>query len=240
MLIAKANGVISGVEVFRRVFELIGGRCNIKFYKKNGDKVTRMEKIALLEGDTKTILKGERVALNIIQRMCGIATETSKYIAKVKGNTKILDTRKTMPGLRYLDKLAVTHGGGTNHRYSLSDMVMLKDNHIDAAGGITEAVRQIKPKVNVKIEVEVETLDQFKEALNTECDIIMLDNMSIDLMAECVKLNNHKKMLEASGNMSLDRVEEVSLTGVDFISVGAITHSVKALDISLKFHEIKD
>ncbi|RIA75721.1 L-aspartate oxidase /nicotinate-nucleotide pyrophosphorylase [carboxylating] [Anaeroplasma bactoclasticum] len=240
MLIAKANGVISGVEVFRRVFELIGGRCNIKFYKKNGDKVSRMEKIALLEGDTKTILKGERVALNLIQRMCGIATETSKYVAKVKGNTKILDTRKTMPGLRYLDKLAVTHGGGTNHRYSLSDMVMLKDNHIDAAGGITEAVRQIKPKVNVKIEVEVETLDQFKEALNTECDIIMLDNMSLDLMAECVKLNNHKKMLEASGNMSLDRVEEVSLTGVDFISVGAITHSVKALDISLKFHEIKD
>lgn len=240
MLIAKANGIVSGIEVFRRVFELVGGRCNIKFYKKNGDKVSRMEKIALIEGDTKTILKGERVALNLFQRMCGIATETSKYVAKVTGNTKILDTRKTMPGLRYLDKLAVTHGGGTNHRYSLSDMVMLKDNHIDAAGGITEAVRLVKPHVNCKIEVEVETLEQFKEALNTECDIIMLDNMSLELMAECVKLNNHKKMLEASGNMNLDRVEEVSKTGVDFISVGAITHSVKALDISLKFHEIKD
>ena len=172
--------------------------------------------------------------------MSGIATITNKFVSKVKGNTKILDTRKTMPGLRYLDKLAVTHGGGTNHRYSLSDMVMLKDNHIDAVGGITEAVRLIKPKVNVKIEVEVETLAQFKEALDTECDIIMLDNMSLDLMKECVKLNNHKKLLEASGNMSLDRIEDVSSTGVDFISVGAITHSVKALDISLKFHEIKD
>ena len=171
--------------------------------------------------------------------MSGIATETNKYVKEVVGNTKILDTRKTMPGLRYLDKLAVTHGGGTNHRYSLSDMVMLKDNHIDAAGGITEAVRLIKPKVNVKIEVEVETLDQFKEALTTDCDIIMLDNMSTELMAECVKLNNHQKQLEASGNMSVGRIKEVSSTGVDFISVGAITHSVKALDISLKFHEIK-
>lgn len=240
MFIAKEDGVISGVEVVKRVFELLGGKVNIKFYKKDGDKVSKLDTIAKIEGDTKTILKGERVALNLFQRMSGIATITNKFVSKVKGNTKILDTRKTMPGLRYLDKLAVTHGGGTNHRYSLSDMVMLKDNHIDAVGGITEAVRLIKPKVNVKIEVEVETLAQFKEALDTECDIIMLDNMSLDLMKECVKLNNHKKLLEASGNMTLDRIEEVSSTGVDFISVGAITHSVKALDISLKFHEIKD
>ncbi len=240
MFIAKEDGVISGVEVVKRVFELLGGKVNIKFYKKDGDKVSKLDTIAKIEGDTKTILKGERVALNLFQRMSGIATITNKFVSKVKGNTKILDTRKTMPGLRYLDKLAVTHGGGTNHRYSLSDMVMLKDNHIDAVGGITEAVRLIKPKVNVKIEVEVETLAQFKEALDTECDIIMLDNMSLDLMKECVKLNNHKKLLEASGNMSLDRIEDVSSTGVDFISVGAITHSVKALDISLKFHEIKD
>ena len=240
MFIAKEDGVISGVEVVKRVFELLGGKVNIKFYKKDGDKVSKFDTIAKIEGDTKTILKGERVALNLFQRMSGIATITNKFVSKVKGNTKILDTRKTMPGLRYLDKLAVTHGGGTNHRYSLSDMVMLKDNHIDAVGGITEAVRLIKPKVNVKIEVEVETLAQFKEALDTECDIIMLDNMSLDLMKECVKLNNHKKLLEASGNMSLDRIEDVSSTGVDFISVGAITHSVKALDISLKFHEIKD
>ena len=240
MFIAKEDGVISGVEVVKRVFELLGGKVNIKFYKKDGDKVSKLDTIAKIEGDTKTILKGERVALNLFQRMSGIATITNEFVSRVKGNTKILDTRKTMPGLRYLDKLAVTHGGGTNHRYSLSDMVMLKDNHIDAVGGITEAVRLIKPKVNVKIEVEVETLAQFKEALDTECDIIMLDNMSLDLMKECVKLNNHKKLLEASGNMSLDRIEDVSSTGVDFISVGAITHSVKALDISLKFHEIKD
>lgn len=240
MFIAKEDGVLSGVEVVKRVFELVGGKTTIKFYKKDGDRVSKMDIIAKIEGETKTILKGERVALNLFQRMSGIATITNKFVSKVKGNTKILDTRKTMPGLRYLDKLAVTHGGGTNHRYSLSDMVMLKDNHIDAVGGITKAVEMIKPKVNVKIEVEVETLEQFKEALNTECDIIMLDNMSNDLMRECVEINNHKKLLEASGNMSLERVEEVSLTGVDFISVGAITHSVKALDISLKFHEIKE
>ena len=240
MFIAKEDGVISGVEVVKRVFELVGGKVNIKFYKKDGDKVSKLDTIAKIEGETKTILKGERVALNLFQRMSGIATITNKFVSKAKGNTKILDTRKTMPGLRYLDKLAVTHGGGTNHRYSLSDMVMLKDNHIDAAGSITEAVRLIKQKVNVKIEVEVETLDQFKEALNTECDIIMLDNMTTESMAQCVALNNHKKLLEASGNMTLDRIEEVSSTGVDFISVGAITHSVKALDISLKFHEIKD
>lgn len=239
MFIAKEDGIISGCEVVKRVFDLVGGKYNITFYKKDGDRVSKLDTIAKIEGDTRTILKGERVALNLFQRMSGIATETNKYVKELVGNTKILDTRKTMPGLRYLDKLAVTHGGGTNHRYSLSDMVMLKDNHIDAAGGITKAVKLIKPKVNVKIEVEVETLDQFKEALNTECDIIMLDNMNNEQMAECVKLNNHKKLLEASGNMSVERIKEVAKTGVDFISVGAITHSVKALDISLKFHEIK-
>ena len=239
MFIAKEEGIISGTEVVKRVFELVGGKFNIKFLKKDGDFVSKLDTIATIEGDTKTILKGERVALNLFQRMSGIATATNKYVKEVVGNTKILDTRKTMPGLRYLDKLAVTHGGGTNHRYSLSDMVMIKDNHIDAAGGITEAVKLIKPKVNCKIEVEVENLDQFKEALNTDCDIIMLDNMSTELMAECVKLNNHNKQLEASGNMTVERIKEVSKTGVDFISVGAITHSVKALDISLKFHDIK-
>ncbi len=237
--IAKEDGIISGTEVVKRVFELVGGKSSITFYKKDGDKVSKLDKIAKIEGDTRTILKGERVALNLFQRMSGIATETNKYVKEVVGNTKILDTRKTMPGLRYLDKLAVTHGGGTNHRYSLSDMVMLKDNHIDAAGGITKAVKIMKSKTNLKVEVEVETLDQFKEALTTDADIIMLDNMTTELMAECVKLNNGKKQLEASGNMTIGRIKEVSKTGVDFISVGAITHSVKALDISLKFHEIK-
>ena len=236
--IAKEDGIVSGLEIVNRVFELVGGKFNIKFFKKDGSKVANKEVIAEITGDTKTILKGERVALNLMQRMSGIATETNKYVNELVGSTKLLDTRKTMPNLRYLDKLAVAHGGGTNHRYSLSDMVMLKDNHIEACGGITEAVSQIKPKVNVKIEVEVETLEQFKEALNTECDIIMLDNMTLELMSECVKLNNHKKQLEASGNMTLNRIKEVSKTGVDFISVGAITHSVKALDISLKFHKL--
>ena len=171
--------------------------------------------------------------------MSGIATVTRQYVNQLVGDCKILDTRKTTPNLRYLEKLAVKHGGGTNHRYSLSDMAMLKDNHIDAAGGITQAVNAIKSKVNCKIEVEVETIEQFKEALATPCDIIMLDNMSSEMMKICVGLNNGQKQLEASGNMTLERIKEVSSLGVDFISVGALTHSPKALDISLKFHDIK-
>ena len=239
MLIAKEDGVISGLMIVERVFKLVGGNVNIIFNKFDGDLVKTYDVIATISGDTKTILKGERVALNLLQRMSGIATITNKFVNEVEVNTKILDTRKTTPNLRYLEKLAVKHGGGVNHRYSLSDMVMIKDNHIDACGSITKAVETIRPKVNCKIEVEVETLEQFKEALNTQCDIIMLDNMSLDLMQECVKLNNHKKKLEASGNMILSRVKEVSHIGVDFISVGALTHSVKALDISLKFHNLK-
>lgn len=239
MLIAKEDGVISGLMIVERVFKLVGGNVNIIFNKFDGDLVKTYDVIATISGDTKTILKGERVALNLLQRMSGVATITNKFVNEVEVNTKILDTRKTTPNLRYLEKLAVKHGGGVNHRYSLSDMVMIKDNHIDACGSITKAVETIRPKVNCKIEVEVETLEQFKEALNTQCDIIMLDNMSLDLMQECVKLNNHKKKLEASGNMILSRVKEVSHIGVDFISVGALTHSVKALDISLKFHNLK-
>lgn len=239
ILVAKEEGVISGCDVFKRVFELIGETLKIEFLVSDGNYVKPYDTIAILDGETSTILKGERVALNLIQRMSGIATITKKYTEELVGKTQILDTRKTTPNLRYLEKLAVTHGGGTNHRYSLSDMVMLKDNHIDAAGGITKAVEKIKPYVNCKIEVEVETKEQFKEALNTECDIIMLDNMSNDLMRECVILNNGLKKLEASGNMNLQRIKEVSMLGVDYISVGALTHSPKALDISLKFHKIK-
>lgn len=239
LFIAKEDGIISGVDVIKRVFELVGGNVYLKFNFNDGDKIKNKEIIATISGSTKTILKGERVALNLVQRMSGIATITNKFVSKLKGNTKLLDTRKTTPNLRYLEKLAVVHGGGTNHRYSLSDMVMLKDNHIEACGSITNAVEKIKPLVNCQIEVEVENLVQFKEALNTNCDIIMLDNMPNDLMRECVILNNNKKKLEASGNMTLDRIEDVSLTGVDFISVGALTHSPKALDISLKFHDIK-
>lgn len=238
-LIAKEDGIISGVEVFKRVFYLLGNDVDIKFNVSDGDTIKAYDHLATLCGSTRSILKGERVSLNLIQRMSGIATITSKYVSQLSGKTKILDTRKTTPNLRYLEKMAVVHGGGTNHRYSLSDMVMLKDNHIDAAGGISKAVEIMKDKVFVKIEVEVESLEQFREALNTDCDIIMLDNMNNDLMSECVKINDGKKLLEASGNMTLDRINSVSKTGVDFISVGALTHSPKALDISLKFHDIK-
>ncbi len=239
-LISKDNGIISGIEVFCRVFELLDKNIDIKVFVKDGEKVSNRQLLATLNGKTKTILKGERVALNLLQRMSGIATETSKYVSLCKKPCEILDTRKTMPNLRILDKKAVRDGGGTNHRYCLSDMVMIKDNHIDACGSITEAVRIAKEKTKgVKIEVEVETIEQLKEALNTECDWIMLDNMNNELMSECVKLNNHKKKLEASGNMTLERIESVSSLGVDYISVGALTHSVKAFDISLKFHDIK-
>jgi len=239
-LISKDNGIISGIEVFCRVFELLDKNIDIKVFVKDGEKVSNRQLLATLNGKTKTILKGERVALNLLQRMSGIATETSKYVSLCKKPCEILDTRKTMPNLRILDKKAVRDGGGTNHRYCLSDMVMIKDNHIDACGSITEAVRIAKEKTKgVKIEVEVETIEQLKEALNTECDWIMLDNMNNELMSECVKLNNHKKKLEASGNMTLERIESVSSLGVDYISVGALTHSVKAFDISIKFHDIK-
>lgn len=236
-LIAKADGIISGIEVFKRVFELIDDEVEINLLVKDGQRVTNKELIATLHGRTQTLLKGERTALNLLQRMSGIATETNKYVEVCQKPCEILDTRKTMPNLRYLDKKAVKDGGGTNHRYCLSDMVMIKDNHIDACGSISKAVALAKEKTSgVKIEVEVETIEQLKEALNTECDIIMLDNMSNELMAECVKINDHKKKLEASGNMTLERIPSVSALGVDYISVGALTHSVKALDISLKFH----
>ncbi len=235
--IMKENGILSGISLVDEVFRQVGGAYTLQFQAKDGEYVTQKQIIGTVEGDTRTILKAERVALNLLQRMSGIATTTHQYVSKLQGNCKILDTRKTTPNLRILEKRAVVDGGGTNHRYCLSDMVMIKDNHIDAVGSITEAVRLAKLKTkNVRIEVEVETLEQFKEALSTECDIIMLDNMSNALTEECVRLNAHRKLLEASGNMCLERIEEVSALGVDFISVGALTHSVKALDISLKFH----
>ncbi|MBD5391135.1 carboxylating nicotinate-nucleotide diphosphorylase [bacterium] len=235
--IAKENGIVSGIDAVQEVFKTVGGTYTLSFSVKDGDAVENKQVIGTVEGDTKTILKAERVSLNILQRMSGIATTTHSYVQNLNGNCKILDTRKTTPNLRILEKKAVLDGGGTNHRYCLSDMVMIKDNHIEAVGSIHEAVRLAKEKTKgVKIEVEVESLPQFEEALNTPCDIIMLDNMSNEMMLTCVKKNNHQKLLEASGNMTLDRIAEVSALGVDFISVGALTHSVKSLDISLKFH----
>lgn len=239
--IAKEDGIISGLLVAEEVFKQIGGNYNLEFLVKDGDEVLNKQLLGTISGDTKTILKGERLALNIMQRMSGIATTTSKYVKQIEGDCKILDTRKTTPNLRILEKQAVVDGGGTNHRYSLSDMVMIKDNHIDAVGSIASAVELAVSKANgALVEVEVETLDQYKEALKTKCDVIMLDNMSNEMMKKCVELNNHNKKLEASGNMSLERIKEVSSLGVDYISVGALTHSVKSLDISLKFHRLEE
>ena len=239
VFIAKEPGIISGVEVMRRVFNLVDKEVYFKVINGDGFKVDNGDVIAIISGKSSSILKGERVALNLFQRMCGVATLTSAFVKEVGNlNTKILDTRKTTPNLRILEKMAVVHGGGINHRYSLSDQVMIKDNHIKAAGSITKAVEIIKSKIDqsVKIEVEVEEYSQFLEALDTDCDIIMLDNMSNDLMKKCV-INNNGKLLEASGNMVVDRIKGVAETGVDFISVGALTHSYKAMDISLKFNK---
>lgn len=239
IFIAKEAGIISGVQVMRRVFELIDDDIYFKVINGDGFKVDNGDVIAIISGKSSSILKGERVALNLFQRMCGVATLTNKFVVKVGNlNTKILDTRKTTPNLRILEKMAVVHGGGINHRYSLSDQVLIKDNHIKAAGSITNAVEIIKSKIDqsIKIEVEVEEYNQFLEALETECDIIMLDNMSNELMKKCV-INNKGKLLEASGNMVVDRIKGVAETGVDFISVGALTHSYKAMDISLKFNK---
>lgn len=239
IFIAKEPGIISGVNVMKRVFEIIDDEIYFKVINNDGFPVEKGDLIAIISGKSKSILKGERVALNLFQRMCGVATLTSLYVKEV-GNlkTKILDTRKTTPNLRILEKMAVVNGGGTNHRFNLSDQAMIKDNHIKAAGSITNAVKKLKEKIDqsIKIEVEVEDFEQFIEALQTNCDIIMLDNMSNDLMKKCVE-NNNGKLLEASGNMTLDRIKGVAETGVDFISVGALTHSYKALDISLKFNK---
>lgn len=236
--IAKEEGVISGIDVCQTTFSVVDQSCVFEIYKVNGDSVSVGDIIAKVTGPTKSILMAERVALNFLQRMSGIATMTSRFVAETKGcNTKILDTRKTTPTLRWFEKRAVKDGGGTNHRLSLSDMVMLKDNHLKASASIIDAVSTVRKHVGqtIKIEVEVETLDAFKKALQSDCDMIMLDNMSLAMMRECVKLNNGSKLLEASGNMTLDRISAVCETGVDFISVGSLTHSYQSLDISLKF-----
>ncbi|MFK5882986.1 MAG: carboxylating nicotinate-nucleotide diphosphorylase [Candidatus Izemoplasma sp.] len=237
--IAKEDGILSGVKVMQEVFNIIDENVYVKILNSDSEFVEKGDIIALIGGSTKSILKGERVALNLMQRMSGIATLTKSFVDEItNGKTKILDTRKTTPNLRVIEKMAVLDGGGINHRLSLSDQVLIKDNHIKSAKSITNAVNIIKSKVapTIKIEVEVENYEQFIEALTTECDIIMLDNMSNELMSKCVERNNGLKLLEASGNMVLDRIKEVSETNVDFISVGALTHSYKAMDISLKFN----
>ncbi|MCM1514551.1 MAG: carboxylating nicotinate-nucleotide diphosphorylase [Anaeroplasma bactoclasticum] len=238
--IVKATGVVSGIDVAKEVFRQINPKIKMNILKPNGSFVNRGDVIASIEGPMRDILRGERVALNFMQRMSGIAATTSKFVQEISGTEcKILDTRKTTPLLRVLERQAVRDGGGENHRYNLSDRVLIKDNHIASVGGIAPAVEMARKAVGrgMIVEVEVETMDEFKEALNTSADVIMLDNMSNDMMKECVELNQHKKKLEASGNMELRRVRSVALLGVDYISVGALTHSFKSLDISLKFYK---
>ena len=235
-LLVKADGVVAGLAVFQRVFKLVDARVEIDLQVADGESVQRGQIIATIDGPGQAILTGERLALNILQRMSGIATETRRYVDAVAGtHAVILDTRKTAPGLRVLDKLAVRLGGGQNHRFGLYDMAMIKDNHIAAVGSITEAVRRIRAgdPQGRPIEVEVTDLDQLREALALDVHRILLDNMDNATMAEAVRIAAGRTPLEASGGVSLETVAAIAATGVDYISVGALTHSVTALDISL-------
>lgn len=236
-LICKQNGVICGLEVFARTFKILDPATEIKFYAKDGDKVAKSRHIADLTGDIRVLLQGERTALNYLQRMSGVATYTAQVAELLKGSkTKLLDTRKTTPNMRLFEKYAVRCGGGNNHRYNLSDGVMLKDNHIGAAGGIAAAVKAAKEYSSFvrKIEVEVETLEQCREALQAGADIIMLDNMSVEDMKKAVAMIDGKALTECSGNVTKENITAIISTGVDFVSSGALTHSAPILDLSLK------
>lgn len=236
---AKQDGVISGLDIVKMVYDRFQSDVVFTPYFKDGDTVKKGDVILKIEATYPTLLRGERLSLNIFQRMCGIATETAKYVKELEGtHTELLDTRKTAPGLRILDKMAVKHGGGTNHRMGLYDMAMIKDNHIKMAGGIAKAVEQVRARIaeGIKIEVETTNIDEVHQAINAGADIIMLDNMDNSTMAEAVKIINAANKgikTEASGNMSIPRLKEVAATGVDYISVGALTHTVKGMDISM-------
>jgi len=235
-MVAKSTGVIAGLAIAEYVFRTLDKDITWKTFVNDGDKVIKGDLILEISGSYRALLTGERVALNFLQRMSGIATMTAKYVEVLNDfKTKILDTRKTVPGLRLLDKYAVMTGGGTNHRIGLYDMVLIKDNHIKIAGGITKAVLQVKKNLpnGIKIEVETTTIEEVQEALAAGVDIIMLDNMTNSIMKESVKLIGDQAKVEASGNMTIERIKEVAATGVDFISIGALTHSVVALDISM-------
>ena len=236
-LICKEDGVIAGLDVFKRVFTLLDESTEVTFTCKDGDRVRKGEKLGIIRGDIRVLLSGERTALNFLQRMSGIATYTRKIADLLEGTkTKLLDTRKTTPNMRVFEKYAVKVGGGYNHRYNLSDGILLKDNHIGAAGGVKEAVQMAKeyaPFVR-KIEIEVENLDMLREALEAGADIIMLDNMSVEDMREAVKLCAGKAETECSGNVTKENVAKLVDIGVDYISSGALTHSSPILDLSLK------
>ena len=236
-LICKSNGIICGLDVFERTFKILDEKSHFETNVKDGDYVEKGQLIGVIKGDIKAILSGERTALNYLQRMSGIATITKEYNDELKGyKTVLLDTRKTTPNMRPFEKYAVTVGGATNHRYNLSDGVLLKDNHIGAAGSITRAIEMAKayaPFVR-KIEIETETIEQVKEALDAGADIIMLDNMTNEVMRECVELINGRAQTECSGNVTKERLREIAEIGVDFVSCGALTHSAPIMDLSLK------
>ncbi|WP_288904250.1 carboxylating nicotinate-nucleotide diphosphorylase [uncultured Porphyromonas sp.] len=243
LITAKADGVISGLAVAERVLETISTEEYLfEPYLQDGDRVAKGDKILKIEGTYRDLLTSERLMLNFLQRMSGIATATRQMVDLIAGTkAQLLDTRKTVPGHRLTDKLAVKHGGGTNHRMGLYDMAMIKDNHIKAAGGISKAIKQVKATLPISVKVEVETtnLEEVQEALQGGADIIMLDNMSSEMMKEAVALIGNKAATEASGNITHERISEVAETGVDFISVGALTHSVRALDMSMNFEVSK-
>ena len=236
-LICKQDGVICGLHVFARTFTLLDENTQIELYKKEGDEVKKGEHIATVTGDIRVLLSGERTALNFLQRMSGIATYTRRVVKLLEGcKTKLLDTRKTTPNMRIFEKYAVKVGGGVNHRYNLSDGILLKDNHIGAAGSVASAVkmaREYAPFVR-KIEVEVENLDMCREAVEAGADIIMLDNMSVDEMIAAVKLIDGRAVTECSGNVTEENIPNIKRTGVDYVSSGALTHSAPILDLSLK------
>ena len=236
-LIAKEDGVVAGLDIYARVFTILDEKTEIDFHCKDGDEVKKGDLMATVTGDIRVLLSGERVALNYLQRMSGIATYTRQVAKLLEGsNVTLLDTRKTTPNCRVFEKYAVRVGGGCNHRYNLSDGVLLKDNHIGAAGSVTKAVQMAKayaPFVR-KIEIEVETLDQVKEAVEAGADIIMLDNMTPEVMKQAVELIDGRAQTECSGNITKENIQKIREIGVDFVSSGALTHSAPILDISMK------
>jgi len=236
-IVARQEGIMAGLPVADLTFKLAPPGCTLTPLVREGSRIKAGQVVARVEGPLLAILGGERVALNFLQRLSGIATLTARYVERVKPyKARICDTRKTVPGLRLLDKYAVRMGGGINHRWNLGDAVLLKDNHIKAAGGIARAVEKVRRLIplTTKIEVEVENLDQVAEALQAQVDIIMLDNMSLEAMRQAVAMINGRALVEASGGITLEQVADVAATGVDFISIGALTHSVPALDLSLE------
>lgn len=236
--IAKDSGILAGLDVAERVFKILDSSVRFKKNFNDGEAIKKGDILAEFEGNTRALLKGERTSLNIMQRLSGIATKAKEYSDAVHGlNVKVVDTRKTTPGLRMLEKYAVRVGGAHNHRFCLSDGVLIKDNHIQAAGGIKNAITMVRGKIphTIKIEVETESMEMVQDAIDAGADIIMLDNMSIEMMQKAVKLIDKRADVEASGNVNLNTIRKIAETGVDIISVGELTHSVKAFDISMRF-----